>query len=149
MRSTRVSFLGFAPYPRTGARRLFARLEYLKETQSLDTTGAFQLADRDVAEPIDLGRLLYSYAPNVREAKPGCAEVADDKVLAAKSGSGVLGGGADAGASAKGARTRAPGQSAGLLQLPGWQGADNDRLRRSAGDQLGWRNWPETACRNA
>lgn len=113
-------------------------LEYLKETQSLDTTGAFQLADRDVAEPIDLGRLLYSYAPNVREAKPGCAEVADDKVLAAKSGSGVLGGGADAGASAaKEPERERLDKALAYFNCRAGKALDNDRLRRSAGDQLG------------
>lgn len=38
-------------------------LPWVQETRGVDSTSAFQLTDRDVVEPIDLGWLLARYAP--------------------------------------------------------------------------------------
>ncbi|WP_157288525.1 hypothetical protein [Uliginosibacterium gangwonense] len=37
--------------------------QYLRETNSVDATGAFQITDRDVVENVDLSSLLMEYAP--------------------------------------------------------------------------------------
>lgn len=41
--------------------------QYFNETTFVDTTGAYQLTDREAFETIDLGNLLYQYAPQDKE----------------------------------------------------------------------------------
>lgn len=50
--------------------------KYLNETESVDTTAAFQLTDRKVVEEIDLGWLLLRYAPNVPDEGNICEKYA-------------------------------------------------------------------------
>lgn len=53
-----------------------APMTYLRETEAVDTTAAFQITDRSVVEPIDLGWLLLRYSPQSPHAE-GCRKHAE------------------------------------------------------------------------
>ncbi|WP_133155229.1 hypothetical protein [Kinneretia aquatilis] len=60
--------------------------QYWRETSSYDATGAFQITDRDVVEPVDLGFLLVRYAPMARANSQDCATLALNTPVWAKGG---------------------------------------------------------------
>lgn len=50
--------------------------QHWRETSGIDTTGAFQITNRNVVEPVDLGYLLLRYAPSPEAAADNCEALA-------------------------------------------------------------------------
>lgn len=52
--------------------------QHWRETSGIDTTGAFQITNRDVVEPVDLGFLLLRYAPSPKAGADSCTDLAGE-----------------------------------------------------------------------
>ena len=50
--------------------------QYNQETTGFDTTGAFQITDRNVVEPVDIGALMLRYAPSPDHLSDVCSALA-------------------------------------------------------------------------